>query len=293
VRANEVNGAFFRSLSSIDSRYVQGRSDLRLVQVPTGEIGFIYFNLKQPILEDRRVRQALLHALNRDAILKEVFQGQALKPESPIAMESWAYEPSLRRYGYDRALAALLLDEAGWRLTPAGVRMRGSIELAFSLATNSDPVRVAAAQAVAQAWNSLGARVTVEARGATALVRDLLEQRSFQVALFASTAEPDPDPYAAWHSSQATGRDGNLSSLDDARFDRLISEARGNVRQPQRRELYAQFQELFAQEVPSIPLYASYGVYVHSTSLQGLRLRVLSSPGDRFWQVQEWHLKTR
>jgi peptide/nickel transport system substrate-binding protein len=171
--------------------------------------------------------------------------------------------------------------------------MRGGAELAFSLVTNSDPLRVALAQAVANAWNALGIKVTVEARGATALVRDFLEPRSYQAALFTTSAEPDPDPYDAWHSSQAFGKDGNLSSFDDARVDKLLAEGRGNARQMQRRDLYAQFQELFAQEVPSIPLYASYGVYVQSATVQGLRLRVVSSPGDRFWQVQEWHLKTR
>jgi len=275
IKTRQINGGFFRApLSESDRLYIESRSDLHQTQLVTGETAFIYFNLKQPIFQERRVRQALFNAINRDAIIKMAFAGQALETESPLPIDSWAYVPSLSRYSYDPGVAGLLLNEAGWRVAENGLRVRNGFPLSFTLVTNSDPVRVAVAQAVAKAWEATGARVTVEAGGTTNLVRDLLEPRSYQVALFAQVAAADPDPYLAWHSSQGSGKGGNIGLLSDDRFDKLLVDARGNVPQARRKELYGQFQELFAQEVPAIPLYASSGTYIQSATLQGVRVRL-------------------
>jgi peptide/nickel transport system substrate-binding protein len=294
LRTRQIHGGLFRSpLSASDRVYLETRKDLRTTTLVTGETTFVYLNLKQPPFQDRRVRQALLNALDRDGLIKEFFAGQALKPDSPLPIDGWGYTASLSRYQYDPSLANLLLDEAGWRAGDGGVRVRSGVPLAFTLATTSDPVRVALAQGIARLWEAIGVKVTVEAGGTTVLVRDLLEPRSYQAALFSSFAEQDPDPYGAWHSSQGTGKGANLGSWSDDRVDRLLIEARGNLSQARRKELYAQFQELFAQEVPAVPVYASSAVYVQSASIQGSRNRLVTNPGDRFWQVHEWHLKTR
>jgi peptide/nickel transport system substrate-binding protein len=213
--------------------------------------------------------------------------------DSLLAPGGWAYDPTLERYGYDPGVAGLLLDEAGWRLSPAGVRMRGVQELAFRLSTNSDPVREAVAQKLAESWSALGVRVTVDAVATTTLVREVLEPRAFEAALFSAATEADPDPYLFWHSSQRSGKGLNLASLRDPRFDTLMTDARMEPSQPHREELYGQLQELFAQEVPAIPLYAETLLYVQAESLRGARTGFTPSVGARFWQVQEWHLKTR
>jgi peptide/nickel transport system substrate-binding protein len=206
---------------------------------------------------------------------------------------SWAYTPSLKRYDAEAKVATALLDDAGWLLTPQGVRTKGSQQLRFTLVTNGDPQRVAVAQAVAQRWNAIGARVTVEARGTSVLVREMLAPRSYEAALFADIADPDPDPYTEWHSTQTGPKGGNLSSLSDNRIDRVLEQARLQGTQAQRKEMYAQFQELFAQEVPAIPLYVPTAVYVQTTELKGAQPGLLTDPGARFWQVQEWFLRTR
>jgi peptide/nickel transport system substrate-binding protein len=294
VRAKEVDGAFFAGgVSSGDYFYLRGRTDLRLSQLNSGEVTFVYLNLKDPLFQDRRVRQALTYALDRDGLVQEELAGQSPKAASPLAEGTWAFTPSLDRYGTDPKVAAALLDDAGWHVAAGGVRSNGVRTLSFSLATNSDPVRVAVAQALAARWKDIGVEVKVEAGGTTTLVRDLLEPRAYQAALFAYRADVDPDPYPAWHSSQ-TGQGGrNISSLTDPRFDKLLEDARQSPDPARRTDLYHQFQELFAQEVPAIPLYASASLYVQRSVVQGVRVGYLDNPGARFWQVQDWYLKTR
>lgn len=293
LQRNEINGALFESgLGPSDILEIQQRDELRMSTLDEGEITYVYLNLDLPLFEDRRLRQALLYAIDRDALIRDVLRGQAARADSPIAPGSWAYSPSLTRYDVDPGLANLLLDEAGWIEGEDGIRRRGTESLAFTLTTGPDPVRVAVARRVADAWNAVGASVTVESSGLTELVRDTIEQRAYQALLFVDTARPDPDPYGTWHSASRGGQAGNLAQFSDARVDALLSEAR-SASLTGRKDLYDEFQEIFAQEVPSIPLYVSRAVYVQDADVSGVRLGQLSEPGDRFWQVQEWFLKTR
>jgi peptide/nickel transport system substrate-binding protein len=245
------------------------------------------------LFQDRRVRQALTYALDRDGLVQEALAGQSPRADSPLADGTWAFSAAFSRYSSDVKVAAAILDDAGWRLGAGGVRTSAGRTLSFTLATNNDPVRVAVAESIAARWKAIGVDVKVESGGTTALVRDLLEPRSYQAALFAYRADVDPDPYAAWHSSQA-GPDGrNVSQLADPRFDRILEEARQTPEQTRRVDLYRQFQELFAQEVPAIPLYSSASLYVQRSTVKGARLGYLDNPGARFWQVQDWYVKTK
>ena len=293
LQSDEINGALFESgLGPSDVLEIQQRSDLRMSTLDKGEITYVYLNLEIPLFQSRRLRQALLYAIDRDALIRDVLRGQAARADAPIAPGSWAYSPSLTRYGADPQLANLLLDEAGWLKGEDGIRRNGGTALAFTLTTGSDPVRVAVANRVAEAWNAIGASVIVEPSGLTALVRDLIEQRDYEALLFVDSAGTDPDPYAAWHSDGAGGQGGNLAQFSNARVDALLTEAR-SAPLTRRKELYDEFQEIFAQEVPSIPLYVSRALYVQDADVSGVRIGQLAEPGDRFWQVQEWFLKTR
>jgi peptide/nickel transport system substrate-binding protein len=294
LKDGHVDGAFFPSgVNSGDYAYLQSRKNLSLYALSSGEVSFLYFNLEDPLFTDRRVRQALAYAIDRDGLVQEAAGAPSLRADSPLAEGTWAYSPAFERYSFDPTVAAALLDEAGWRLNASGLRSNGSRTLSFSLATNNDPSRVALANSIATRWRSLGVVAKVEAGGTTTLVRDLLEPRAYQAALFAYSASQDPDPYPAWHSSQ-TGPDGrNISLLSDPRFDRLLEEARRTPDQARRSGLYGQFQQLFADEVPAIPLFSSVSLYVQRSSVKGARPGYLDNPGARFWQVQDWYVKTK
>jgi peptide/nickel transport system substrate-binding protein len=293
VREHEVDGAFFHAgVGAGDYAYLEGRRDLALSVLSSGEVTFVYFNLRNPLFQDRRVRQALVYAIERDALLAELLPDQTARADSPLAAGTWATTNSMSRYASDATLANLLLNEAGWRLS-GGNRTNGGRPLSFTLATNNDPVRVAIAQALADDWRAIGVDVKVEAGGTTTLVRDLLEPRAYQAALFAYQAEADPDPYPAWHSSQATSSGRNISGLSDSRFDDLLKDARTEPNAERRAQLYRDFQELFAQEAPAIPLLSSTSLYVQPSSIRGAHAGYLDNPGARFWQVQNWYVRTR
>ncbi len=290
---DEISGALFNSgLGPSDLFELQRREELRVSELDKGEVTYVYLNLDRPLFDDLRVRQALLYAIDRDVLIRDVLRGQASRADSPIAPGSWAYSPSLTRYNPDSELANLLLDESGWLRAEDGIRRKAGTPLVFTLTTGPDPVRIAVSKRVAEAWNALGAVVTVESSGLTTLVRDTIEQRDYEALLFVEAAQPDPDPFSLWHSTGRGGQGGNLAQFSDTRVDALLTEARSSPL-PRREELYDEFQEIFAQEVPSLPLYVSRALYVQDADVSGVRVGLLSEPGNRFWQVQQWFLKTR
>ncbi|HWO72843.1 MAG TPA: peptide ABC transporter substrate-binding protein, partial [Dehalococcoidia bacterium] len=294
LKAGNLDGAFLQSpLGPTETFELERRRDLRIQALDTGHVTSVYLNLQRSPFDDRRLRQALLYAVDRDGIVS-LLGGQAVRADSPVPPGSWAFSPSLTRYGADVDLAAILLDEAGWTKGADGLRRRGSTPLAFTLVTDSDPVRVEIAQRIAKGWEDLGARVTVQPAGLTTIVREMIEPRRYEAVLFSvDAANPDPDPYWFWHSSQATARGSNLASFSSQAADALLEQARGNSNHAQRRELYEKFQELFAQEVPGIPLYASTALYVQKTRIADVKAGMLTQPGDRFWQAHEWYIKDR
>lgn len=265
--------------------------ELELNTLDTGEVTFAYLNLRLPMFQDRRLRQALIYALTREGDGEAATLSNAAIADSPLSPSVWAYSPVLQRYERDAELAGMLLDEAGWQKGDDGLRRSGDQVLGFRITVDPDPMRLAAAQALAAAWNELGMHVEVEEVGVSTLVRNRLNPRDFECLIWAEASAPDPDPYRNWHSSQSAAG-GNVSGFTDPRTDALLEEAR-KVSQPERSDLYRQFQELFAQEVPSIPLYVSTATYAQDVEVQGVRVAFLAQPGDRFWQVQEWYVETR
>jgi peptide/nickel transport system substrate-binding protein len=293
LQAGELDGAYFTTgISEVSQVDLEHDSGLRFQVLNTSDTTFCYLNLDDPMFGDRRVRQALLYALDRDKIAGLVYGGMAHRADSPLVSGIWSEADALSRYATDPRTAGLLLDEAGWQLNASGERERDGEKLAFELTTTPDTLDVAVANEVAAQWKQIGVNATVSVKGSTTVVRDVLGPRAFDALIFEQPAAPDPDPYAYWHSSQATASGFNLASLDDERVDQLLSDARNTPQNLKREDIYRQFQEIFAQEVPSLPLFSSTALYIQRL-VKDAQPGLITQPGDRFWQVQQWHVKTK
>ncbi len=289
LKDGEVQGAFFRSsLKSEDRWFLEANSNWQVLHLPSTTSTVLYFNVGTPPLQDRKIRQALAHAVDRVGFIANVLEGQAVPANSPIPVGTWSYSPVLDRYTYDLAEAARLLDEEGWIMQPNGIRAKNGQEMRLSIITNEDSQRLAIAQAIGQTWTALGIPTEVSAQGPTTLLRDFLTPRLFLVALYGFDGGPDPDPYPAYHSSQAAPGGSNLSGFSNPDADLLLQTARQTTDTGARMTLYRQFQEVFANEVPSLPLYHRTFTYVIGRHLQGVGQPVLFNSSSRFSNVREW-----
>jgi peptide/nickel transport system substrate-binding protein len=126
------------------------------------------------------------------------------------------------------------------------------------------------------------------------VVNEALRPRNFDALLFSWGNLPsDPDPYLMWHSTQIGGDGQNYAGLNDADMDQLLEQARQSTDQSERARLYRDFQDLFADEVPSLLLYYPVYNYAVDDMVNGVQLSPMMDPSDRFRTVDQWYIKTR
>jgi peptide/nickel transport system substrate-binding protein len=287
--------------------------DLQLFTSTLPQYTLIYLNLASetaPFLAEREVRQALLYALDRQALIDRVLDGQAIVAHSPVLPDTWAYDPEIPRYEYDPDTARGLLEAAGWQATgvttsPAlsatatatptvGAWFKEGRALSFSLLVLDDPTRVAVAQEVARQWALIGVRANVEPV-ATGLLNERITPRRYQAALVDLDLTPsgDPDPYPFWHQTQIEPPGLNYASYDDRDMSEILETARFTVDQEARKQLYFQFQQLFARDVPAILLYLPTYTYAVDKQVYGVHVGPIVRPGDRFLGIADWYVRLR
>ncbi len=273
--------------------------NLKLHSTTTAEMVMLYFNelLTDTLpFADQKVRQALMYGLDRQALVDEVLLGQAVVPQTPFLPGSWAYTTEgVPEYAYDQEQAQSLLAQAGWRREnyAAVLQNEQGAPLAFTLMTANDQLDLAVAEAIAKQWQRLGISVTVESVPSLALT-GVLESRTYQAAMAHLMIPGDPDPYPFWHEMQAfAGQGQNYTGFQHRRISEVIEQARITVQRDMRFALYREFQQLFMQEIPAIPVYVPVYTYALDLRVNGEQLSPLMGSGDRFRTVAFWYVLQR
>ncbi len=255
----------------------------------------IYLNLQDPetapFFQQVEVRRALLYALDRQAVIDQALNGQGLVATGPIRPWSWAYNPEQPVIRFDQNQARMLLEEAGWLDTDGdGLRDKAGLPLAFTLLSSDDPDRVNVAQAVSRQWEEIGISARVEVIGAG--LGERLAQHDFQAALAQVFLPGDPDPYPLWHLSQIEGGQ-NYAGWNHDEASRLLEAARTITNQGRRNDFYFQFQQIFAEEVPSLILFYPVFTYGVSEEVYDVQVAPMTIPSDRFRTLPNWYVLTR
>jgi len=292
--AGEIEG--IAQITPSDLPRARAFPGLNLFSAQIAEQGLVFLNLRRSELsffQEAEVRQALLYALDRQQIIDDVLNGQAVIAHSPLIPGTWAYKDDVPRYEHDPARANELLNEAGWMPSQAegGVRRKGGQRLAFTLLTSSEPERVEVAKTLARQWAAIGVTVTVETASPLE-VRETLEKREFEAILVHVSLPGDPDPYPFWHETQVE-HGQNYAGFEHRRISEVIEQARRIVNRERRRELYDEFQEIFAQEVPALLLYVPVYTYGVDERIHDLQIAPLASPSDRFRTISDWWIVPR
>ena len=291
----------------------QSNSNLQLFTSALPKYSLIFLNLASdtaPFLAESEVRQALLYALDRQALIDNVLDGQAVVAHSPVLPDSWAYDPDVPMYAYDPQRATALLEEAGWQ--PTGVAASAEVSdtgaitptvsawfkegrsMSLSLLVADDPSRIAVAQEVARQWALVGIQANVEPVP-TGLLSERLTPRHYQAALVELdyTLSGDPDPYPFWHQTQIEPPLQNYAGYDSRDASEILETARLTPDQEARKELYYEFQQIFAQDVPAILLYHPVYTYAVDKYVRGVRVGPIVQPGDRFLGIADWYVRLK
>ncbi len=226
-------------------------------------------NNELPQLAEKEVRQAMMHALDRQRIINDLWNGAAQVAHSNLTPKNqFYYNSALKQYEYDPAKAAEMLDAAGWAVGTDGIREKDGTKLSFTITTiTGDQAR----RPIAELAQQMLAEVGIEVQLAEAPVSAILEALTggtMDASIFNWTygSTPEPDPYATLHSAGGN----NFANYNNPEMDALIEEGTLLVDPEARKEVYNKIQELFVEDVPVLYLQFDEWMNPFSTRVKGL-----------------------
>lgn len=245
---------------------------------------------KSVVLANDEVRQALNISVDRNQIIDTLLHGEGVPLSSP-------FFPQMK--GYDSSYQAQLnieeankkLEEAGWKMD-GDIRKKGDVKLTFELVTTDWPELNQTANLLKEQWAKIGAQVEVKVLSVSDLQQNYIKNREYDSLLFGQAISFNPDLYSFWHSSQKKEPGLNLSLFDNKDADGILENVRQQIDENARAEDLKKFQSILAEEVPAIFLYGRYYLFPTSTSLQGVEVKNINNPQQRFVDVNKWYVKT-
>ena len=247
--------------------------------------GYIGINVEADTpVGEQAVRQAMAHGINRQGFQEVVMSGLAVTTNSPISQASWAYTDDLNPYEYDPDRAQEILEEAGWEMNDDGIYERDGELLQFTMTASSGSEFIDQLMALSQDnLNSIGFDVDIE-RMEFNTMTDEIDDGNLNTWFMGWSFGADPDPYSVWHSEG----DWNRTNWSNERADELIEMARQTLDQVERREYYVEFQQIWNEDMPYIPMYADIYLHIMNDRVRGFLPDpgVVSPFGRGFTEIQ-------
>ena len=244
--------------------------------------GLIYehldLNLDNPILKDKRVRHALILGINRAAISKELFEGHQPVAHTNINPLDWIHWKDVPKYKFQPKKAAMLLDAAGWSIKKNGIRFNsaGQKMLLELMTTAGNRTRELVEQVLQSQWKQLGIDIRIRNEPARVFFGQTVTQRKFDAfAMFAWISAPESVPRSTLHSKHIPTKDNNWAGQNytgfrNSEMDYLIEKIEVELDKTKRVKLWRRFQEIYANELPVIPLYFRANAYILPNWLNGV-----------------------
>ncbi len=259
----------------------------------------IALNLDNPILKDIKVRKALIYSINRQDLTKALFEGKQVPAEHNVSPKDPWYTNDPKQiviYNYNKREANRLLDEAGWKMGPDGIRVKGKDRLALSFMTTAgNKTRELVQVYLKDQWKQVGIEVTIRNEPARVFFGETTRKRAFPaMAMFAWISSPESNPRSTLNSASIpTAKNGwsgqNVYGWKNAKVDELIEKIDLEFDAEKRTAMSRELQKYYTDEVPAIPLYYRADVAVTPTNLANFKL-----PGHQFSEtnkVENWELK--
>ena len=276
VRALELRkGSADLEMSSLSPDLVPQlarQPDLAVTEHPGTNFAYLGFNLDDPILSHREVRQALAFATDREALIRYLLHGEARIATGILPPNHWAYEPNVAQYSLDPARAEKMLDDAGFPRKPDGVRFRLTLK-----SSTEEQARLIGA-VLQEQWRRVGVELELRPLELATLLSDV-GRSNFQITYLRWVgANNDPDVFEFVFSSKRFPPDGaNRGHYRNPRMDALVEEIRTETDREKRKALCSEAQKILAEDLPYLPLWFTDVVSVHRRSLGDLQL---SPTGD-------------
>lgn len=244
LETKEIDIAY--DISANDIKGIEKKPDLKVINKPSLGSDFLTINTEK--LKDKRVRQALDYAIDKDSIIKAVYEGYGVVPNSILSPNVFGYSKDGKKREYNPEKARDLLQEAGVE------------NLKLNLWIYDEPSRQQMAQIIQANLKEVGIDTEIMvAEVSTFLQYTGMGEHDMLIGLwYVSTGDADYGYYPLLHSS-SRGAIGNRSFYSNVKVDRLLDSARAASDVDKRREEYKEVQDIVFEDVPLLPIaYKNY-----------------------------------
>lgn len=260
IRKGSIDLAINADFDPVQVESLQKTAGIKTEVTEGTNITHLGVNLQDPILKDRRIRQALAYAIDRDAIIRDVLRGQAFPARSILPPSQWAYEPNTPDYKYDPDRARKLLAEAG----------KSSLKL--SLKTSPVSVSRKIGEAIQEQMRRVGVEIELQSLERQKLTQDMTEG-NFQLYLnILVGGNQNPDIFRLVYGSGAIPPNGqNRSRYVNPQIDKLLNEAQ-TASMDRRKEIFSEVQKTLAEDLPQIYLWYPATVVVYRDRISNVKV---------------------
>jgi len=252
--------------------------------------GYTYlgYNLKKPLFQDKRVRQAISCAIDKQEIIDGVLLGLGQVATGPYKPDLWFYNPNVPLYKHDPARARDLLREAGWVDGDGdGILERGGEKFAFTIVTNQgNDLRTKTAEIVQRRLKEVGIDVGIRVVEWATFLKEFIFTGNFDATILGWTGGPEPDQYNIWHSSKTGPRELNFIHYQNAEVDDLLERGRRIFDQQERKRIYDRLQEILAVEQPYTFLYVPEALPAVAKRFRGIE----PAPAGITYNFIKWYV---
>jgi peptide/nickel transport system substrate-binding protein len=252
--------------------------------------GYTYlgFNQRRPPFNDKRVRQAIAYAIDKNEIIKGVLMGLGMESTGPYKPGTVWYNAKVRKYPFDPAKSMQLLREAGYTDTNRdGIVDKNGKAFEITIITNQgNSLREKTAQIIQQRLGRIGIKVNIRIIEWTSFIKEFVDRYNFDAIILGFNILQDPDCQAVWHSSNAVPGNLNLASFKNAEVDLLIDAGRHTFDEKKRKVSYDRIQEILAEEQPFVFLYIPYSLPIVSSRIQG----IVPAPAGISYNFTKWYV---
>ncbi|MFA5073275.1 MAG: peptide-binding protein [Nitrospirota bacterium] len=248
---------------------------------------FMAYNLKNLLFADKKVRQALSYAIDRQSIINGILLGLGRICTGPYSDVSWAYNPSAQRYDYDPEHALRLLQQAGWTKSDiTGMLEKDGKPFRFTIMTNQgNNERIRTAEIIQQNFKKVGVDVAIRVMEWQAFLEQI-DKRSFDVIILGWGMGRDPDLYDIWHSSKVKKGEYNFIGYKNEEVDQLLLEGRRTFDREKRKKIYFRIHAILAEEQPYAFLYVPDAALIVHKRFKGIE----QAPIGVLYNISEWYV---
>jgi peptide/nickel transport system substrate-binding protein len=245
---------------------LRGDRSLVIEQAPGTAVQYLGFNLRDPILADVRIRQAIAYAIDLRPIIDYLWRDTVRPTASVIPLQHWAYDTNLKPYPHDLHRARELLQQAGYSVEP-GRRLR----LVMKISTTEEASRLLAV-ILQQQLHEIGIDLEIRTFEFATFYADVVHG-VFQIYTLRWVGGSNQDPEVFEYildSKSFAPRRANRSYYSNPQVDAWIEQAREELDQNKRKEIYAKIQEEAFRDLPSLNLWSLDNVIVHTKRVQNV-----------------------